>query len=211
MKHVKAKQGIQFSYTFMGSSHTWFQDLCLVHTARCTRIHLHQLLKCNNINARLAVWSHWLYINYTHAPRLLVPGPHRLYINHAMRREYSSLRRIGSTSTTPHVRVPWLLAQPVVDYFAHVVRSGASAARAARCRLLRLCCASGCLGFAFSVALAPAMLSVTASRGVTTRRPSCTGSVVPMLCIRTHRLAARLLVGRLRWLLSCTRSLRHAS
>jgi hypothetical protein len=34
----------------------------------------------------------------------------------------------------------------VVDYFASVARPGASARRAARHRLLRLCCASGCLG-----------------------------------------------------------------
>jgi hypothetical protein len=35
------------------------------------------------------------------APRLLVPG-RRLYVNLAVRREYSSLGRSGYTSTTPH-------------------------------------------------------------------------------------------------------------
>jgi hypothetical protein len=41
-----------------------------------------------------------------------------------------------------------------------------------------------------SVALALAVHPVTASRGATNRRPDCTGSTVPMLCIRTRRLAA---------------------
>jgi hypothetical protein len=34
----------------------------------------------------------------------------------------------------------------------------------------------------------------------TTRRPDCTGSTAPMSCIRTRRLATRLLVGRSHWL-----------
>jgi hypothetical protein len=36
------------------------------------------------------------------APRLLVTRPHGLYVNLAVRRGYSSLRRSGSTSTTPY-------------------------------------------------------------------------------------------------------------
>jgi hypothetical protein len=36
------------------------------------------------------------------APRLLVTRPHRLYVNLAVRREYSSSCRSGSTSTTPY-------------------------------------------------------------------------------------------------------------
>jgi hypothetical protein len=52
----------------------------------------------------------------------------------------------STTSTTPHVRVPrhlarlvaWLVAPLVVDYFAYAAHPGASAPRAARCRLLRL-------------------------------------------------------------------------
>jgi hypothetical protein len=61
--------------------------------------------------------------------------------------------RAGSSSTTsptPRVRVPrhvaWLVAWLVVDYFASASRPGASARRAARRRLLRLCRASGCFG-----------------------------------------------------------------
>jgi hypothetical protein len=62
-------------------------------------------------------------------------------------------RRAGSSSTTSPtscVRVPrlvaWLVAPLVVDYCDYVTRPGASARRAARRRLLRLCRASGCLG-----------------------------------------------------------------
>jgi hypothetical protein len=42
--------------------------------------------------------------------------------------------------------VAWLVAPLVVDYCDYVTRPGASARRAARRRLLRLCRASGCLG-----------------------------------------------------------------
>jgi hypothetical protein len=41
-----------------------------------------------------------------------------------------------------------------------------------------------------SVALALAVRPVTASHGVTTSRPDCTGSTAPMPCIRTRRLDA---------------------
>jgi hypothetical protein len=58
----------------------------------------------------------------------------------------SPLGRTSSTSTTPSIQVPRLLARLVVDYFDYVVRSGASAPRAARRRLFRLCCATKCLG-----------------------------------------------------------------
>jgi hypothetical protein len=58
------------------------------------------------------------------------------------------LSRLSSstTSPTPRVRVPRHVAPLVVDYFAYVVRPGASARHAARRRLLRLRRASGCLG-----------------------------------------------------------------
>jgi hypothetical protein len=46
---------------------------------------------------------------------------------------------------------------------------------------------------------------------VSTRRPDCTGSTTPMSCIRTRRLAARLLIGRSHWLSPCVRSLRLAA
>jgi hypothetical protein len=62
-----------------------------------------------------------------------------------------------------------------------------------------------------SVALALVVRPVTASRGTTTRCPDCTGSTAPMPCIRTRRLAARLLVGRSHWLPPCVRSLRLAA
>jgi hypothetical protein len=60
----------------------------------------------------------------------------------------------STTSTTPRVWVPRhvarlvtrLVAPLVADYFAYTVRPGASAHRAARCRLLRLRRAFGCLG-----------------------------------------------------------------
>jgi hypothetical protein len=62
-----------------------------------------------------------------------------------------------------------------------------------------------------SVALALVVRPVTPSRGVTTRRPDCTSSTAPMSCIRTHCLAARLLVGRSYWLSPCVRSLHLAA
>jgi hypothetical protein len=87
----------------------------------------------------------------------------------------------STTSTTPRVRVPrhvarlvtWLVARLVVDYIDYAARPGASARRAARRRLLRLCCAIGCLG--------------------TSRGSSSTTS--PMLCDRVHRHVARLVVN----------------
>jgi hypothetical protein len=62
-----------------------------------------------------------------------------------------------------------------------------------------------------SVILAFAMRPVTASRSSTTRRLDCTGSTAPMPYIRTRCLAARLLVGRPDWLSLCVRSLRLAT
>jgi hypothetical protein len=61
---------------------------------------------------------------------------------------------LSTTSTTPRVRRPRqvarlvtrLVAPLVVDFFTYTVRPSASARRAARRRLLRLCCVSGCLG-----------------------------------------------------------------
>jgi hypothetical protein len=51
-----------------------------------------------------------------------------------------------TTSPTPRVWVPRHVARLVDDYFSYVTRSGALARRVARCRLLRLHRASGCLG-----------------------------------------------------------------
>jgi hypothetical protein len=56
----------------------------------------------------------------------------------------------STTSPTPRFRVPWLVAQLVVDYFMYAARPDASARhmarRAAGRRLLRVRRASGCLG-----------------------------------------------------------------
>jgi hypothetical protein len=59
--------------------------------------------------------------------------------------------------------------------------------------------------------LALAMRPVTTSRGATTRRPDCAGSTAPMPCMWTRYVASRLLVGRPHWLSSCVRSLRLAA
>jgi hypothetical protein len=79
------------------------------------------------------------------------------------------------SSPTPCVRVARHVAQLVVDYFAYAVRPGASAPRlahcAARCRLLRLRRASGCLG--------------------TLHGPSLTTSPTP--CVQVPRHLARLI------------------
>jgi hypothetical protein len=63
--------------------------------------------------------------------------------------------RLSSTLTTSRVRVPRhvvrLVAPLVVEYFAYAACLGASARRAARCQLLRLRRASGCLGMSCSL------------------------------------------------------------
>jgi hypothetical protein len=107
----------------------------------------------------------YYYVNFRlhqlcRAPRLLITRPHELYLNLAVRREYSSPGCSGSTSTTPRVRVPRHVARLVtrlvvplvvdssasrrlvvdhstsrrlvVDYFNYAARPGASARRAAR-------------------------------------------------------------------------------
>jgi hypothetical protein len=70
----------------------------------------------------------------------------------------------------------------VVDYFAYVARSGASARRAAHCRLLRLRRASGCFG---------------TSRGSSSTTPPRAGSSStnsPMSRVRVPRHVTRLIV-----------------
>jgi hypothetical protein len=101
----------------------------------------------------------------------------------------------STTSTTPHVwllrHVARLVAWLVVDYFSHVVCLGASARRAARCLLLLLCCAIGCLGSSRGSSSTSRHLCRSTSRR----------SVAPALAVcRSLRLAARLLVARLYWL-----------
>jgi hypothetical protein len=81
-------------------------------------------------------------------------GSRRVPGHSVVRRDYPSHGRNGYTSPTPRVRVPrhvtWLVTRLVVplvvDYFAYVTRTGASARRAARRRLLRLRRVSECLG-----------------------------------------------------------------
>jgi hypothetical protein len=122
------------------------------------------------------------------APRVLVTRSHGLYLNCAVRRDYSSPGRTGSTSTTScaaDTRLPVTRALPQPCH--------APSCRSTSRRL---------------VALALTMRLVTASRDATTRRPECTGSTAPMSCIRTRNLDARLLVGRSHWLSSRVRSLR---
>jgi hypothetical protein len=117
--------------------------------------------------------------------------PHQLYINFVVRRDYSSPGRTGSTSTTPCAATTRLPVAQALPQPCHAPSRRSISRR--------------------SVALALAVRLVTASRGATTRRPDCTGSIALMPCIRTRRLAARLLVGRSHWLSSCVRSLRLAA
>jgi hypothetical protein len=128
----------------------------------------------------------WLVVDYfDYAAR---PG--------ASARRRGSSRRSSSTLPTPRVRVPrhvaWLVAPLVVDYFAYAVRPGASARRVARCRLLCLRRASGCLGTSRGSSCGP---SSTAPCAVTS---SCghTGSTSATPCVVTNCLAATLALLR---------------
>jgi hypothetical protein len=111
----------------------------------------------------------------------------------------------STTSTTPCVRVPrhvaWLVTRPVaplvVDFFAYTVHLGASACRAARCRLLRLRRASGCLG-----------TSRGSSRS-SSRRSSSTTSTT--LRIRVPRHVARLVVDYFAYVVRSGASARRAA
>jgi hypothetical protein len=132
-------------------------------------------------------------------------------VHHA---DYSSDSRTGSISTLSCVVVP-------------VSRTGSRCAPShcvsrrdySSSGLHRLYCAYAVYPDALSrhsisrrsVALALAMRPLTASRGATTRRTDCSGSTVPMPCIRTRRLDARLLVSRSHLLAPCARSFRCAS
>jgi hypothetical protein len=62
----------------MGSSHTWFQYLCMVHTAKRMRVQNLPLHAPRLLVSR----SHRLHIKCC-APRLLVSRPQRLYITYA--------------------------------------------------------------------------------------------------------------------------------
>jgi hypothetical protein len=106
--------------------------------------------------------------------------------------DYSSPCSIGSTSTVSCATTTW----PHRFYCTYAVHPDAPSRHSTSHR---------------SVALALAVRPVTASRGATTRRPDCTDSTAPMSCIRTRRLATRLLVGRSHWLSPCVRSLHLAA
>jgi hypothetical protein len=146
------------------------------------------------------------------APRLLISRSHRLYIGHAVHRDYSSPDRIGSTSATSCAASTRL---PVAQAPGHCV----SRRNYSSSGLHRLYCAyvvhpdapSRHSTSRRSVALALAVRLVTVSRDATTHRPDCTDSTAPMPCIRTRRLAARLLIYRSHWLSPCVRSLRLAA
>jgi hypothetical protein len=101
------------------------------------------------------------YFDYTAFPGASA----RRAAHHAARRRLHRLCHVSgclgtsrgsssTTSTTPCVRRPRqvvrlvtrLVALLVVEFFTYVVRPSALTRRVARRRLLRLCCASGCLG-----------------------------------------------------------------
>jgi hypothetical protein len=139
----------------------------------------------------------------------------------------SSRRSSLTSSPTPCVRVPRHVARLVVDYIDSAACTGASARHAARRRLLRLCCAIGCLGTSRGSSSTTRRLTARLLVGrshwlspcvrslrLVTRLlivPDCTGSNAPMPCIRTRRLDARLLVSRSHRLSPCARSFRCAS
>jgi hypothetical protein len=128
----------------------------------------------------------------------------------------------GSTAPMPCIRTRRLAVRLLVSrshWLSPCVRSLRLAARLLVVRiapaLLRLCHASGCAVSPLDFSSVGRTCSRCASgHCVSWRdslRPDCTGSTAPMTCIRTRRLAARLLVSRLHWLSPCVRSLRLAS
>jgi hypothetical protein len=165
-----------------------------------------------------------------HAPRLYRLQPQRLNFNPIMSSDYLSLGNIISTSTlrcAASTRLPavaalhqlrrtprLLISRSHGFYIIYAVRRDYSSSG-----LHQLYCAyvvhpdvpSRRLTSRRSVALALTMHPITASRSTTTHRPDCTSSTAPILCIRTSRIDARLLVGRSHWLSLCVRSLRLAT
>jgi hypothetical protein len=107
------------------------------------------------------------------------------------RNQFSYAARLVA-STTPRVQVPRHVARLVmrlvapldVDYFASAARPGASARRAARRRLLRLCHASGCFGTSRG--------SSRRSSSTTSPRAGSSSTTSPMSCVRVPRHIARL-------------------
>jgi hypothetical protein len=149
------------------------------------------------------------------APRLLISRSRRLYIGHAVRREYSSLGRTGARSLRVAARllIVWIapsllrLCRASGHAISPLGRTGSRRAPGHRVSWHDYS-SSGLhqLYFAYVVhpdvlsrclvALALAVHPGTVSRGATTRRPDCTSSIAPMPYIRTHRLDTRLLVSQ---------------
>jgi hypothetical protein len=138
-----------------------------------------------------------LIVNFDYTTRLSASGRHatrraarrRLLLLHCasgcLGMSRNSSRRSLSTSTTPHVRVPRHVTWLVVDYFAYAVRLGASARHAARCRLLRLRCAFGCLG------------TSRGSSSTTSPRTGSSSITSPTPSIRVPRHVARLVIDHM--------------
>jgi hypothetical protein len=114
----------------------------------------------------------------------------------------TTLPRAGSPSTTsppPHVWVPRHIARLltrliapliigysasrrlVLDYFASAARLGASARRAARRRLLRLCRTFGCLGTSRGSSLVVDYFAYTVQPGASARRAARQRLVAPLV------------------------------
>jgi hypothetical protein len=110
----------------------------------------------------------------------------------------SSCRSSSTTSTTPRVQVPRHIARLVtllgVDFFAYAVHPGASARRAARCQLLCLRRASGCLGTSHGSSHGSSSTTLC----VATSSCSHTGSTSATPCVVTTCLVATLTLLRVR-------------
>jgi hypothetical protein len=88
-----------------------------------------------------------------------------------------------------------LVVPLVVDYFTYAARLGASARRGARPRLLRLRCASGCLGTSRGSSCGSSSITSPALRvRVPCSLRSSLSTTSPMLCDRVPRPLARLVV-----------------
>jgi hypothetical protein len=135
------------------------------------------------------------------APRLLVSRLHGIYLNLVMRRLAARLLVGWSHCLLPCVRSPPLAARLLVVRIALA--------------LLRQCCASRRTVSPLDFSLVGRTGSRRASGDCVSWRDYSSsglhGSTAPMSCIRTCRLAARLLVSRSHWFSTCARSFRCAS
>jgi hypothetical protein len=114
----------------------------------------HRLEYTANIREQYYTYIQLGLLRLCRAPRLLDNRSHRPYFNLAVRRDYSSLGCVGSTSTTlctisttclaatpalrqPHCAPQVLITRPHGLYINCAARPGASASHVARRRLLR--------------------------------------------------------------------------